>query len=153
MISCSNDGLLVIESVASALVVEIIVAAVERVKVDAAETLGTAVTELCCPLGAAIARGHVLVERAETASLDLFTRLGFQAFMGAVLRVVTLEGGWVVCRICMGSRSSMWVCIVRTSRMLRMGVSVALGLRLGFHVDSLVKISGRGHSLFLTRIL
>lgn len=47
---------------AGALAVEIVVAAVKRVKVNAAETFGTTVAELCCPLSAAIARGHVLVE-------------------------------------------------------------------------------------------
>lgn len=100
-----DDGLLVCESVAGALTVEIVVAGVKRVKVDAAETLRAAVAELCRPLGATVARGHVLVESAETASLDLFTGLGFQALVGAVLRIVTLEGSWVMCWIRMGCRS------------------------------------------------
>jgi len=139
--------------VAGALAVEIVVAAMERVKMNAAEVLRAAVAEFCRPLGAAIARGHVLVERAETASLDLFAGLGFQALMGTVLRVVTLEGSLVMRRIWMSGRSRVRVCVVGTSVMLRIGVCVALGLRLGFHVDSLVKISGRGHSLFLTRML
>jgi hypothetical protein len=133
----------VCESVTAALASEIVVAAVERVKVNAAEVLRAAVAEFCRPLGAAIARGHVLVERSETASLDLFTGLGFQALMGTVLRVVTLEGSLVMRRIWMSGRSRVRVCVVGTSVMLRIGVSVALGLRFGFHVDSIGKISRR----------
>lgn len=128
---------------AGALAVEIVVAAMERVKVDAAEALCAAVAELCRPLCAAVARGHVLVERAETAGLDLFTRLGLQTFMGTVLRIVTLERGRVMGWTCMGSRSRVRVRVLRTSLMLGMGMGVAFGLRLRFHVDSLVKISGR----------
>ena len=120
---------------------------------DAAEVLRAAVAEFCRPLGATIAGGHVLVESAETASLHLFTRLRLQRLMGAMLRIVTFERGWVMRRIRMGCRSRVRVRVLRTCVMLGMGMRVALGLRLGFHVDSLVKISGRGHSLFLTRIL
>ena len=138
---------------AGALAVEIVVTAVERVKVNAAEVLCTAVAEFRRPLGAAVACGHVLVESAETTSLQLFTRLRPQGLMGAVLRIVTFEWGWVMCRICMGCRSRVRVRVLRTRVMLGMGMGVGLGLRLGFHVDSLVKFSGRGHSLFLTRIL
>lgn len=126
---------------ASALAVEIVVAAVERVKVDAAEALGTTVAELCRPLGATVARGHVLVERAETASLHLFTRLAFQVLMGTVLRIVALEGSWVMCWICMGGRGRMRVRVLRTRVVLGMGIRVGFWLRLGFHVDSLVKFS------------
>lgn len=131
------------ESVTGALAVEIVVASVECVKVDAAEVLCAAVAELGCLLGAAIVRGHVLVESAETTGLDLFTRLGFQVLVSAVLRVVTLEGGWVMRRIWMSCRSRVRVCMVRTSVGLGTGVRLALGLRLGFHVDSLVKFSRR----------
>jgi hypothetical protein len=139
--------------VAGALAVEVVVAAVERVKVDAAEVLRAAVAELCRPLGATIARGHVLVESAETTGLDLFTSLRLEALVRAVLWVVTLEGSWVMCWICMGCRGRVRVRVLRTPVMLGRGMCVALGLRLGFHVDSLVKISGRGHSLFLTRMM
>ena len=131
-----DDGLLVCESVASVLAVEIVVAAVERVKVDAAEVLRTAVAEFCRPLGAAIARGHVLVESAETASLHLFTCLRLQDFMGAMLRIATFEWGWVTCRVRVGCRSRVRVRVLRTRVMLGIGMRVTLGLRLGFHVDS-----------------
>jgi len=135
----------VCESVAGALAVEIVVAAVERIKVNAAEALRAAVAELCRPLSATFARGHVLVESAETTGLDLFTSLRLEALVSAVLRVVTLEGSLVMRRIWMSGsgRSRVRVCVAGTSVMLRIGVSVALGLRLGFHVDSLVKISRR----------
>ena len=138
---------------AGALAVEIVVAAVERIKVDAAEVLRAAVAELCRPLGATVASGHVLVESTETASLHLFTSLRLQRLMCAMLRIVTLEGGLVMCWTCMGCGSRVRVRVLSTCVMLGMGVSVGLGLRLGFHVDSLVKISERGDSLFLTRIL
>ena len=121
---------------AGALAGEIVVATVERIKVNAAEVLRTAVAERCRPLGATIARRHVLVESAKTAGLHLFTRLRFQVLVSAVLRAVTFEGGWVMRRIRMSGRSSVRVGVVRTSVMLRIGVSVALGLRLGFHIDS-----------------
>ena len=121
---------------AGALAVEIVVAAVKRVKVDATQALRAAVAELCRPLSAAVARGHVLVESAETTGLNLFTCLCLQVLVGAVLRVVTLEGSWVMCWIRMGCRNRVRVCVVRTGVMLGTGVRVALGLRLGFHVDS-----------------
>ena len=135
------------KSVAGALAVEIIVAAVKRVKVDAAEAFRAAVAELSRPLSATIARGHVLVERAETTSLNLFTRLRLQTFMGTVLRIVTFEWRWVVRRALMSCRSSMSGCIVRTGVMLGMGMGVVFGLRLGFHVDS----SGRNSRPVIVR--
>lgn len=138
---------------AGALAVEIVVAAVERVKVNAAETLCTAVAEFCRPLGAAVARGHVFVESAETASLHLFTCLRFETLVSTVLRVVTLEGGLVMCWICMGSGSRVRGRVLRTSVMLGMGLRVALGLRLGFHVDSSGMKFTACHSPFLTRTL
>ena len=138
-----DDGLLVCESVAGALAVEIVVAAVERIKVNAAEALRAAVAELCCPLSATIARGHVLVESAETTGLDLFTSLRLEALVSAVLRVVTLEGSLVMRRIWMSGRSRVRVCALYTRVMLGMGMRVALGLRLRFHIDSISKFSPR----------
>lgn len=138
---------------ASALAVEIVVAAVQRVVVNTAEILVAAGADFCRPLSAAVASCHVLVEGAETTGLDLFTRLSLQSLMGTVLRVVTFEWGRVMCWICMGCGSRVRVRVLGTSVMLWMGIGVGLGLRLGFHVDSLVNFSGRGHSLFLTRIL
>jgi hypothetical protein len=131
-----DESLLVRESVAGALAVEIVVAAVERIKVNAAEALRAAVAELCRPLSAAIGRGHVLVESAETTGLDLFTGLRLEALVSAVLRVVTLEGSWMMCWTCMGCRGRVRVRVLYTRVMLGMGMRVALGLRLGLHVDS-----------------
>ena len=138
-----DDSLLVGESVACALAGEVVVASVERIKVDAAEVLCAAVAELCRPLGATIARGHMLIESAKTACLHLFTRLCFQVLVSAVLRAVTLEGGWVMRRIWMSSRNRVRVRMMRTGLMLGIGMRIALGLRLGFHVDSIEKISRR----------
>ena len=134
---------MVCESVAGALAVEIVVAAVERVKVNAAEVLRAAVAEFCRPLGATIARGHVLVERAETASLDLFTGLRLDALVSAVLRVVTFKCGWVMRRIWMSGRSRVRARMLRSRVMLGICMCVTFGLRLGFHVDSIGKISRR----------
>ena len=127
---------MVCESVAGALAGEIVVASVERVKVNAAEVLCAAVAELRRPLSAMVTRGHVLVESAETTGLDLFTCPRFEALVSAVLRAMTLEGGWVMRRIWMSGRSRMRIRMVRTGVMLGIGRRVALGLRLGFHVDS-----------------
>jgi hypothetical protein len=131
-----DESLLVRESVAGALAIEIVVAAVERIKVDAAEALRAAVAELCRPLSATIARGHVLVESAETTGLDLFTSLRLEALVSAVLRVVTLEGSWMMCWTSVGCRGRVRVRVLYTRVMLGMGMRVALGLRLGLHVDS-----------------
>ena len=128
---------------AGALAVEVVVAAVERVKVDAAEVLRAAVAELCRPLGATIARGHVLVESAKTASLDLFTGLRLDALVSAVLRVVTFKCGSVMRRIWMSGRSRVRPRMLRSRVMLGICVCVTLGLRLGFHVDSIGKFSPR----------
>ena len=121
---------------ASALASEIVVATVERVVVNIAEILVAAGADFRRPLSAAVARGHTLIERAETTGLDLFTGLRLEALVSAVLRVVTLEGGWAMCRICVGGRSRVRVRMVRTGVMLGIGMRVALGLCLGFHVDS-----------------
>ena len=128
---------------AGALAVEIVVATVERVKVNVAEVLRAAVAEFCRPLGATIARGHVLVESAKTASLDLFAGLRLDTLVSAVLRVVTFECCRVMCRVRMSGRGSVRARVLSTRVMLWIGVSVALGLRLGFHVDSIGKFSRR----------
>ena len=128
---------------AGALAVEIVVATVERVKMNAAEVLGAAVAELCRPLGATVASGHCLVESAEPASLNLVTCLGLEILVSAVLRIVTLEGRWVMCRIWMSVSCRVRACMLRTRMMLGIGMCVTLGLRLGFHVDSIGKISRR----------
>ena len=138
-----DDGLLVCESVAGALAVEIVVAAVECVKVNAAEILRAAVAELCRPLSATIARGHVLVESAKTASLDLFTGLRLEALVSAVLRVVTFKCGWVMRRIWMSGRSRVRALVLRSRVMLGVCMCVTFGFRLGFHVDSMGKFSPR----------
>jgi len=125
------------------LAVEIVVATVERVKMNAAEVLGAAVAELCRPLGATITRGHVLVESAKAASLNLVTCLGLEILVSAVLRVVTLEGRWVMCWTWMNGRCRARAYMLRTRMMLGIGMCVTLGLRLGFHVDSIGKFSRR----------
>jgi len=89
------------QSVAAGLAGEAVVAAVEGIVVDATQALRAAVAELCRPLNTTIARSHRLVESPETASLNLFTCLRLEILMSAVLRVVTFEGGWVMCRIWM----------------------------------------------------
>jgi hypothetical protein len=128
------------QAVAAGLAGEVVVAAVERVVVDAAQTLSAASAELCCPLGAAAVCRHCLVERAEPACLDLFAGLHLQVLMGGVLRVWSSKCGRMVDRICVSS------CRVRirtlgTCVMLRMCMRVTLGLCFGFHVDSQEKNS------------
>jgi len=128
--------------VAAGLTGEAVVTAVEGIVVDAAQVLPAAVAELCRPLGAMVARGHVLVESAKAASLNLVTCLGLEILVSAVLRIVTLEGCWVMCRIWMNDRSRVRTRMLRTRMMLGIGMCVTLGLRLGFHVDSIGKILG-----------
>ncbi len=123
------------QSVAAGLAGEAVVAAVEGIVVDAAQALRAAVAELCRPLSAAVARRHCFVESSETASRKFLTCLRLQILVSAVLRVVTFEGGWVMCRW-MSGRSNVWTRMLRTRMMLGIGMCVALGLRLGFHVDS-----------------
>ncbi len=84
---------------AAGLTGEVVVTAVKGIVVDAAQVLRAAVAELCRPLGATITCGHVLVESTKTASLNLVTRLRLEILVSAVLRVVTLEGRWVMRRI------------------------------------------------------
>jgi hypothetical protein len=129
--------------VAAGLTGEVVVTAVEGIVVDAAQVLRAAVAELCRPLSATIACGHCLVESAKTASLNLVTCLGLEILVSAVLRVVTLEGRWVMCRIWVSGRSRVRTCMLRTRMMLGIGICVIFGLRLGFHVDSIWKISRR----------
>jgi hypothetical protein len=129
--------------VAAGLTGEAVVTSVEGIVVDAAQVLRAAVAELCRPLGAAVACGHCLVESAKTASLNLVTCLRLEILVSAVLRVVTFECGWVTHRVWMSGRCRVRACILRTRLMLGIGVRVALGLRLGFHVDSIGKISRR----------
>jgi hypothetical protein len=129
--------------VAAGLTGEAVVASVEGIVVDAAQVLRAAVAELCRPLGATVAGGHCLVESAEPASLNLVTCLGLEILVSAVLRVVILEGRWMMCWIWMSGRSRVRTCMLRTRMMLGIGMCVTLGLRLGFHVDSLGKISRR----------
>jgi len=117
-------------------------ASVKRIVVDAAQALAAAVAELRRPLNATVARRHCLVERAETTSLDLFTCLGLQVLMSAVLRVRTPENGWMMSWIWMSARSRVRIHVGRTRMMLWNGMRIALGLRLGFHVDSHRKNSG-----------
>src|SRR5260370_10818866 len=120
---------------------------VERRKMNAAEVLGAAVAELCRPLGATITRGHVLVESAKAASLNLVTCLGLETLVSTVLRIVILEGRWVMCRIWMNGRSRVRTRMLRTRMMLGIGMCVTLGLRLGFHVDSNRENFSAGHSI------
>jgi len=129
--------------VAAGLTGEAVVTAVEGVIVDAAQVLRAAVAELCRPLGATVAGGHCLVESAEPASLDLVTCLSLEILVDAVLRVVTFEGRWVMCRIWMSGRCRVRACMLRTRMMLGIGMCVTLGPRLGFHIDSIRKISRR----------
>jgi hypothetical protein len=129
--------------VAAGLTGEAVVASVEGIVVDAAQVLRAAVAELCRPLGATVAGGHCLVESAEPASLNLVTCLGLEILVSAVLRVVILEGRWMMCWIWMSGRSRVRTCMLRTRMMLGIGMCVTLGLRLGFHVDSIGKISRR----------
>lgn len=126
---------------AAGLTGEAVVTTVEGIEVDAAQVLRATVAELCCPLCAAVACGHCLVESAKTASLNLVTCLRLEILVSAVLRVVTFECGWVMCRVWMSGRCRVRACMLRTRMMLGIGMCVTLGLRLGFHVDSIGKIS------------
>ena len=129
------------QSVTSALAAEALVASVKRIVVNTAQALAAAVAELRRPLSAAVARLHCLVERAETTGLDLFTSLRLQILMGALLGVWTPESCWMMRWIWMIARSRVRICVGRARMMLWMGMRVALGLRLGFHVDSTRKNS------------
>jgi len=129
--------------VAAGLTGEAVVTAVEGIVVDAAQVLRAAVAELCRSFGATVAGGHCLVESAEPASLNLVTCLGLEILVSAVLRVVTLEGRWVMRRIRMSGCCRVRDCMLRTRMLLGISMCVTLGLRLGFHVDSTGKISRR----------
>ena len=129
-------SLVVNQSVTSALAAEALMAPVKRIVVDPAQGLAAAVAELRRPLGAAVARRHCLVERSETTSLHLFASLGLQALMSTMLMGWTPESGWLMRWGWMSARSSVRIRMGRTSVMLCIGMRVALGLRLGFHVDS-----------------
>jgi hypothetical protein len=131
------------QSVAAGLAGEAVVALVESIVVDAAQALRTTVAELRRPLSASIARRHCFVESSETASRKFLTCLRLQILVSAVLRVVTFECGWVMCRICMSGRGSVRITVVNTRIVLWIGMRVALRLRLGFHVDSSAKIRRR----------
>src|SRR2546430_5222469 len=130
------DGLVVDQSVTSALAAEALMAPVKLIVVDPAQGLAAAVAELRRPLGAAVARRHCLVERPETTSLHLFASLGLQALMSTMLMGWTPESGRLMRWVWMSARSSVRIRMWRTSMMLWIGMRVALGLRLGFHVDS-----------------
>jgi len=130
------DGLVVNQSVTSALAAEALMAPVKRIVVDPAQGLAAAVAELRRPLGAAVARRHCLVERPETTSLHLFASLGLQALMSTMLMGWTPESGRLMRWVWMSARSSVRIRMGRTSVMLWIGMRVGLGLRLGFHVDS-----------------
>ena len=129
-------SLVVNQSVTSALAAEALMAPVKRIIVDAAQALAATVAELRGPLSATIARRHRLVERSETTSLDLFASLGLQALKSAMAMGWTLESGWMMRRIWISARSSVRIRMGRTCMMLWIGMRVALGFRLGFHVDS-----------------
>ena len=124
------------QSVTSALAAEALMAPVKRIVVDPAQALAAAVAELRRPLGAPVARRHCLVERPETTSLHLFASLGLQAFMSTMLMSWTPESGRLMCWVWMSARSCVRIRMGRTRVMLWIGVRVALGFRLGFHVDS-----------------
>src|SRR2546428_12839308 len=111
-------------------------APVKRVVVDPAQGLAAAVAELCRPLGAAVARRHCLVERAEPTSLHLFASLGLQALMSTMLMGWTAESGRLMRWGWMSARSSVRIRMRGTSMMLWIGMRAGLGLRFGFHVDS-----------------
>src|SRR3989441_5909986 len=139
------DGLVVNQSVTSALAAEALMAPVKRIVVDPAQGLAAAVAELRRPLGAAVARRHCLVERPETTSLHLFASLGLQALMSTMLMGWTPESGRLMRWGWMSARSSVRIRMGRTSVMLWIGMRVVLGFRLGFrlgfHVDSSTKNS------------
>src|SRR6267143_3844992 len=122
------------QSVAAGLTGEAVVTAVEGIVVDAAQVLRAAVAELCRPLGATVAGGHCLVESAEPASLNLVTCLALETLVSAVLRVVTFECCWMMCRVWMSGRCRVRARVLRTRMMLGIGMCATLGLRLGFHL-------------------
>ena len=130
------DGLVVNQSVTSALAAEALMAPVKRIVVDPAQGLAAAVAELRRPLGAAVARCHCLVERAEPTSLHLFASLDLQALMSTMLMGWTPESGRLMRWGWMSARSSVRIRMGRTRVMLWIGMCVGLGLRFGFHVDS-----------------
>ncbi len=119
-----------------ALAAEALMAPVKRIVVDPAQGLAAAVAELRRPLSAAVARRHCLVERAEPTSLHLFASLGLRALMSTMLMGWTPESGRLMRWVWMSALSSVRIRMWRTSMMLRIGMRVALGLRLGFHIDS-----------------
>jgi hypothetical protein len=128
--------------VAAGLTGEAVVTAVEGIIVDAAQVLRATIAELCRPLSATVAGGHCLIESTKTASLNLVTCLRLEILVSAVLRVVTLEGRRVMHRIRMSGRCRVRSYMLRTRMMLGIGMCVTLGLRLGFHVDSIGKFLG-----------
>src|SRR6266700_2279078 len=130
------DGLVVNQSVTSALAAEALMAPVKRIVVDPAQGLAAAVAELRRPLGAAVARRHCLVERPETTSLHLFASLGLQALMSTMLMGWTPEICRRMCWVCLSSFSIVRNRICRTSMTLWFVVRLALGFDLGCHVDS-----------------
>jgi hypothetical protein len=111
-------------------------ASVKRIVVDAAQALAAAVAEFRCPLSATVARRHCLVERPEPTSLHLFTSLGLQILMSGVLVGWTAESGWMMRLTWMSARTCMRNRLLGTSMMFWVGMRVAPGLDLGFHVDS-----------------
>ncbi len=129
------------QSVTSALAAEALVAPMKCIVMDAAKTLTAAVAEFRRPLSTTVTRGHCLVERAEPTSLHLFASLGLQALMSTMLTGWTPESGRLMRWVWMSARSSVRIRMGRTSVMLWIGMRVALGLRLGFHVDSSTKNS------------
>jgi len=129
------------QSVTSALAAEALVASVKCIVVDAAQALAAAVAEFRRPFSATVARCHCLVERAEPTSLHLFASLDLQALMSTMLMGWTPESGRLMRWGWMSARSSVRIRMGRTRVMLWIGMRIALGLRLGFHVDSSTKNS------------
>ncbi len=130
------DGLVVNQSVTSALAAEALMAPVKRIVVDPAQCLAAAVAEFRRPFSATVARRHCLVERAKPTSLHLFTSLSLQALMSTMLMGWTPESGRLMRRVWMSARSSVRIRMGRTRVMLWTGVRVTFGFRFGFHVDS-----------------
>jgi len=124
------------QSVTSALAAEALVAPVKRIVVDATQALAAAVAEFRRPFSATVACRHCLVERAETTGLDFLTSLRLQTLICAMLEVRITEVGRVVRRTWMSGFSRVGIHMMCARVMLGIGVRVALGLRLGFHVDS-----------------
>ena len=124
------------QSVTSALATEALVAPMKCIVVDAAKALTAAIAEFRRPLSATVARRHCLVERAKSTSLHLFASLGLQALMSTMLMSWTAESGRLMRWVWMSAGSRVRIRMRGTSMMLWIGMRVALGLRLGFHVDS-----------------